>query len=87
MGARGTIANFGAAVLALVIGGPYWAVIVFLAVALVRVTLDAHVLRRENEFLEERVERLQTLDEDLPSDAPPESGTRLSETFIEKRAS
>jgi len=88
MGAFGTIANFSAAGAALVFAGPFWAVIVFLSIALVRVTLDAHVLRRENELLQERVIRLQSSpDLETDADAAPESGTRPSRTFLEKRAS
>jgi hypothetical protein len=88
MGALGTIANFGVAAAALVFAGPYWAVIAFLSIALVRVALDAHVLRRDNELLLERVVRLESSpDLEADADAPPESGTRPSRTFLEKRAS
>ncbi len=75
--------NFAVAVAALAVAGPYWAVIVFLSVALVRVTLDAHALRREHELLQERFARLEEAD----LDAPPESGTRPSRALLEKRAS
>lgn len=88
MGAFGTIANFAVAIAALVVAGPYWAVIVFLSVALVRVTLDSHVLRRDHELLQERFARLESrpdLEADL--DAPPASGTRSSRTLLAKRAS
>jgi hypothetical protein len=86
--ALGTIANFLAAGAALALAGPYWAVIVFLSIALVRVTLDAHILRRENEMLQERFVRLRSSpDLDANEDAPPESGTRPSQTLLEKRAS
>ena len=86
MGALGTIANFGAAAAALALAGPHWAVIVFLGIALVRITLDAHVLRRENELLQERVVSLEG-EFDPQADVPPESGTRPSRAFLEKRAS
>jgi hypothetical protein len=86
MGALGSIANFSAAGAALLLAGPHWAVIVFLSIALVRVTLDAHVLRRDNELLQERVVRMQS-DPDLDVEAPPESGTRPSRSLLEKRAS
>jgi len=88
MGASGTILNFSAAGAALALAGPYWGVIVFLSIALVRVTLDSHVLRRENELLQERVVSLESSpDLDSDFDAPPKSGTRPSRTFLEKRAS
>jgi hypothetical protein len=86
MGSIATIVNFSAGGAALVLAGPFWGVIVFLSIALVRVTLDAHVLRRENELLQEYVVRLQS-SPDLDTDAPPESGTRPSRTLLEKRAS
>ena len=88
MGASGTVVNFAAAGAALALAGPYWGVIVFLSIALVRITLDAHVLRRDNELLQEHVVRLQSSpDLDAAVDAPPESGTRPSRTLLEKRAS
>jgi hypothetical protein len=84
----GTIVNFAAAAAALGLAGPYWGVIVFLSVALVRVTLDAHVLRRDNELLQERFEHLErNQDFDVDADAPPESGTRQSKPLVAKRAS
>jgi membrane protein implicated in regulation of membrane protease activity len=88
MGAFGTIVNFAAAVAALALAGPYWGVIVFLSIALVRITLDAHMLRRDHELLQEHVARLESSpDLEAEVDAPPESGTRPSRTFLEKRAS
>jgi hypothetical protein len=88
MGAFGTIANFGLAGAALALWGPSWGVIVFLGIALVRITLDAHMLRRENELLEERIAHLEgAFDPALMEDAPPESGTRPSRPLVEKRAS
>jgi hypothetical protein len=84
----GTMVNFGAAAATLALAGPYWGVIVFLSIALVRVTLDAHVLRRDNELLQERFELLESnLDLDVDADAPPESGTRQSRPLVAKRAS
>lgn len=90
MAAIGTIVNFGLSALTLAVAGPYWAVIAFLGVALVRTTLDAHILRRENELLRERVVALEgELDLDRAADeAPPESGTRPSRPLVAaKRAS
>ncbi len=89
----GTITNFGTAALALAAGGPHWGVIAFLGVALVRVAMDANSLRRENETLQERVVRLEgAIEIDRVADpeldeAPPESHTRASRPFLEKRAS
>lgn len=88
MGAFGTIVNFAAAIAALAVAGPFWGVIVFLSIALVRVTLDAHVLRRDHELLQERIAQLESSpDLEADVDAPPESGTRPSRTLLEKRAS
>jgi hypothetical protein len=88
MGTLGTMLNFGSAVAALAIAGPYWGVIVFLSIALVRIALDAHVLRREHESLQERYASLEaSIALDPEADAPPASGTRPSRALIEKRAS
>lgn len=88
MGALGTIVNFTAGAAALAIAGPYWGVILFLSVALVRIALDAHVLRREHELLQERFASLEaTQDVASLDDAPPESGARPSRAFVAKRAS
>ena len=88
MGALGTLLNFATAAVALAVAGPFWAVIAFLAVVLVRVTLDSHILRRENELLQERVTTLESgFELDPAADAPPESGTRPSRGLVEKRAS
>lgn len=88
MSALGTLLNFALAAAVLAAAGPFWAVIAFLAVALVRVTLDAHVLRRENELLQERIASLENgFEVDPMADAPPESGTRPSRELVVKRAS
>jgi len=85
----GTITNFGFAAGALAIGGPYWGVIAFLGVALVRLAMDAQSLRHANETLRQKVESMDgELEFDQPADErPPQSGTRTSRTLLEKRAS
>jgi len=87
MGNIGTLLNFAIAGAALAASGPYWAVIAFLGVALVRIAMDASALRRANESLMERVAMLEghvELDP-LADDAPPQSGTRPARAL--KRAS
>lgn len=90
----GTITGFGTAALALAVGGPYWGVIVFLGVALVRLAMDASRLRCENETLREQVVRLenaaeldQMAESEAAYDAPPESHVRPSRPLLEKQAS
>lgn len=84
----GTFANFGIAAGALAVGGPYWGVIAFLAIALVRVAMDAQALRRDNETLQEQIVDLEDRSHlDLELDAPPESGARRSRPLVEKQAS
>ena len=86
----GLLLNWTAAFGALALGGPLYAIIVFLAIALVRVAIDAQALRRDNEhlaFLLAEHDRVFGLhDATADADAPPESTTRPSRAPLAPRA-
>jgi hypothetical protein len=86
---NGLLFNWAVALGALVLGGPLYAITAFLAVALVRVAIDAQALRRDNEelrfVLEQRNRALGIDGAAIDLDAPPESTTRLSRGAIETR--
>jgi hypothetical protein len=52
---NGVLFNWSAALGAWAIGGPFWAALTFLAIALVRVSIDAQALRRDNLELKRRL--------------------------------
>jgi membrane protein implicated in regulation of membrane protease activity len=87
---NGLLFNWAIALGALALGGTLYAIIAFLAVALVRVAIDAQALRRDNEelryMLEQRNRQLGIEAAVFDPEAPPESTTRLSRGVIETRA-
>jgi hypothetical protein len=73
---QGLAFNWAFALGAWAVAGPFWAVIAFVTVAFLRVTLEAQGLRLENAELRSRLlERAFSFD-DYEPDAPPASGTR-----------
>jgi hypothetical protein len=71
------------------VAGALWGVIVFLAIALVRVSLDAQALHRDNIELKRRLLHATGFDfsDEAPqSDAPPQSGTRATRSPVLDRA-
>ncbi len=77
---NGILFNWSAALGAYAVGGPLWAAVVFLSVALIRMSLESQNLRDEAEQLRRRVILLGGpfgLSDELPeTEDVPGSGTR-----------
>jgi len=85
----GTLFNASAALGAWALGGPFWGVIAFLSIAILRMGLEAQALRRENDELRYCLAHAATSSSEVAegnadTDAPPESLTRPSRTALDR---
>ena len=86
---NGILFNWSIALGAWALGGPMWAAITFLTVALARVSLESQALRHESGELRRRLLLtggpfgFSEVDSESTHDAPPISETRLSSVPIE----
>jgi membrane protein implicated in regulation of membrane protease activity len=83
---NGILFNWSMALGAYAVGGALWATVVFLSIALVRVSLESRTLRDESDRLRRRLQLLDGLfglsgDESIEEE--PISGTRRRATVVE----
>jgi hypothetical protein len=87
---NGIMLNWSLALGTWAVAGALWGVIVFLAIALVRVSIDAQALYRDNVELKRRLVHATGFDFSdeaaAESDAPPRSGTRATQGDVLDRA-
>jgi len=75
---QGLVFNWALALGAWAVAGPFWAVITFVTVAFIRVTMEAQSLRLENAELRRELDERPFNFDDFEPEAPPVSGTRPS---------
>jgi hypothetical protein len=87
---NGILFNWSSSLGAWALGGPLWAIITFLGVALVRVSLDAQALRLDNLELRRRLFAKNIGEPFAPEnqeaeEAPPHSEVRVSRSAIDRK--
>ena len=73
---QGTMLNWSLALGAYALGGWHWAAIVFLGVAVVRLSMEIQRLRRVNLLLSERVDKRDAFFDTGFREVPPQSTSR-----------
>lgn len=81
---QGLVFNWAFALGTWAVAGPFWAVIAFVTIAFLRVTMEAQGLRLENAELRRQIDERPFSFDDYEADAPPASGTRSVAGTIER---